>query len=105
MRDPMHKHMHFQYEMRRNTMVSVQKCQPSLCDGGKPVSFIFAAEKRHEDFSFATKSVGEDLFSVQNPMARQQFHCRTEGPDAMASSETSQPRDFANPLGVEPLSL
>ena len=67
MREPMHNHMHFQYEMRRNTMASVQKCQPSLCDGGKPVSFIFAAEKRHEDFSFATKSVAEEVFSAEKP--------------------------------------
>ena len=55
MREPMHKHMNFQYGMQRKTMVSVQKCQPSLCDGGNTVSFIFAAEKRHEDFSFVTK--------------------------------------------------
>ena len=91
--------------MRRNTMVSVQKCQPSLCDGGKPVSFIFAAEKRNEDFSFSTKSVADDLFSVQNPMAQRLFQSKTDGPDAMALSGTSRHRDLANPLGVEASSL
>ena len=47
--------------MQRNTMVSVQKCQPSLCDGGKPVSFIFTTEKRHRSFSFITKLIAGHL--------------------------------------------
>ena len=41
--------------------------------------------------------------SVRNTMARQQFHCKTEGLDAITSSGLGQHHDFADPLAFEPL--
>ena len=47
----------------------------------------------------------DHVISVRNPLVQRLFMSKTDEPDAMRSSGLSQPRDLANPLGVEPLSL
>ena len=62
-------------------------------------------EKRLNVFSFLTIFMAGHSMPPRNPMVRRPFQYKTDGHDAMASSGTSQRRDLANPLGVEPLSL
>ena len=54
---------------------------------------------------FVKKIHVEHVFSVQNTMKRRLFQSETEGADALISPELSQGHDFADPLGIEPLSL
>ena len=68
-------------------------------------SFGFNTEIVVRTLAFVKKMRIDHVISVQNPMAQRLFQSKTEGPDAMGSSQTSQGRDLANPLGVEPLSL
>ena len=65
----------------------------------------FRTEKRHEPLVFEEKLCFEHSFSVQNTWIRRPFQSETEDADALTSSQPSQGHDFANPLGVEPLSL
>ena len=69
------------------------------------VATLKSHAQRQEDLCFVKKIHADHIFSVQNPMAQRLFQSKTDGPDAMGLSGTSQPRDLANPLGVEPLSL
>ena len=94
----------FQPEKQRRSMVFVKKLQTSSFESGRPSSFIFGTEKRHEPFFFYAELITEYVFSARKRRNRRQFQSKTEGSDAMTSSRTSQPRDLANPLGVEPLS-
>ena len=68
-------------------------------------TLCFAMEMVAEPLGFKEKLCLKHVISVQNRRMRRQFQSKTEGSDAMTSSRTSQRRDLANPLGVEPLSL
>ena len=54
---------------------------------------------------FVKKIHVERVFSVHIPTNRRHFMSKKEVCDAMHASRLSQGHDFANPLGVEPLSL
>ena len=68
-------------------------------------TLCFAIESVAEPLVFVQKIRAEHVISIKNRRGRQPFQSKTDGPDAMTSSRPSQNRDFANPLGVEPLSL
>ena len=70
----------------------------------------------HGSFGFNTEIVVRTLvfvknmridqtLSVQHPLVQRHFLFIKEVCGAMGLSQTSQPHDLANPLGVEPLSL
>ena len=68
-------------------------------------TFCFAMEMVAEPLGFKEKLCLKHVISVQNRRMRRPFLYKTEDPDAMRLTGTSQGRDLANPLGVEPLSL
>ena len=67
--------------------------------------FVFGREKRHEPLVFEQKLCSKHVFSVQKLMAQRHFMSKIEVCGAMGLSRISRPRDLANPLRVEPLSL
>ena len=68
-------------------------------------TLCFAIENVAEPLVFVKKMPVEHVFSVQNTWIRRPFQSETEDADALNLSRTSQRHDFANPLGVEALSL
>ena len=68
-------------------------------------SFGFNTETVVRTLVFVKKIHIEHAISVQNPLVQRHFMSKTQVCDAMALSQISQPRDFLDPLGVEPLSL
>ena len=68
-------------------------------------TLCFAIENVAEPLVFVKKIHVAHATSDKNTMVRRQFHSKREVCNAMDPSGTSQHHDFANPLGVEPLSL
>ena len=68
-------------------------------------TLCFAIENAAEPFCFLKKLLRQDRISFKDRRFEQQFHCKTEGPDAMRSSGPSQRRDLAKVDDFEPLSL
>ena len=68
-------------------------------------SFGYNTEIVVRTLVFVKKMRIDHVISVQNTLVQRHFMYKTDGPDAMHLSQTSQRRDLANPLGVEPLSL
>ena len=95
----------FVSEKRRETWQLYQKMLAELAKRQRTTTMAAQAEKRHETFIFLTKCIAEDRISVHTPMKRRPFLSKTEGSDAMQLLGISQRHDFADPLGVEPLSL
>ena len=68
-------------------------------------TLCFAIESVAEPLVFVKKMHIEHVISIKNRRKRRPFQSETEERDALHLSRTSQGRDLANPLGVEPLSL
>ena len=67
--------------------------------------FGFNTETVVRTLVFVGKIHIEHAISVQNPLVQRHFMSKIDVCGAMGLSHLSQPRDLANPLGVEPLSL
>ena len=68
-------------------------------------SFGFNTEIVVRTLVFVKKMRIDHAISVRNPLVQRPFTSKREVCYALQLSRTSQGRDFANPLGVEPLSL
>ena len=101
----MHQTMLFVVEKRRVTACFEQKVLAELARHLRTRSFAGGHEKRPEALCFVKKIHAEHVFSVRKPMKRRQFHSKRQVCDAVNLSGISRRRDFANPLGVEPLSF
>ena len=87
--------------LNRNSIASMLTITKNVAHG----PLVFGTEKRHEPLVSEEKLSFKHVFSVQNTMKRRPFQSKTDGPDAMGSSQTSQGRDLANPGDFETLSL
>ena len=101
----MQQTMVFVAEKRREPLCFIKKMLAELARHRRARSFAGGIENRPEALCFVKKIHAEHVFSVQNTWARRPFQSETEGADAMVPSVPSQGHDFANPLGVEALSL
>ena len=68
-------------------------------------SFGFNTEIVVRTFAFVKKIHIDHAISVPKPLVQRDFMSKINACGAMGLSGTSQTRDLANPLGVEPLSL
>ena len=68
-------------------------------------SFGFNTEIVVRALVFVKKIHIDHAISVQKPLVQRHFMSKIDVCGAMGLSQTSQPRDLANPLGVEHLSL
>ena len=68
-------------------------------------SFGFNTEIVVRTLVFVKKMRIDHVISVRNTLVQRHFMPKREVCDAMGLSGPGQPRHFANPLGVEPLSL
>ena len=68
-------------------------------------SFGFNTEIVVRALVFVKKVHIDHAISVQKPLVQRHFMSKIDVCGAMGLSGTSQTRDLANPLGVEPLSL
>ena len=68
-------------------------------------SFGFNTEIVVRTLVFVKKMRIDHVISVRNTLVQRHFMSKREVCDALQLSGINQPRDLANPLGVEPLSL